>query len=282
MLSPQGRLTHEHWGKTLFHPEEDMFISKIFEMITDAALQAKATQMKMAGKAPVLDERMRQDPANSTVTFARTFGWAAQVLGVAPPSLYIRNDVQGGMMAVTTVPPASVAGAGVLSGFQPQELAFICAKHLSGYRKEHYIKYLFPTQSELTIMFFAGVLLAAPNTPLPAEVAQQARAAAEQLALYMNNDPMTIERLRQVVKMFIDQGARTNIKKWMQTVELTAVRAGFLVCGDLNIARKILAQEPTLPGDRTAEEKLQDLLVFATSERYFNLRRALGVQIQTG
>ena len=35
---------------------------------------------------PVLDKRFKQDPATSTVTFAKTFGWAAQVLGVVSKS----------------------------------------------------------------------------------------------------------------------------------------------------------------------------------------------------
>jgi uncharacterized damage-inducible protein DinB len=46
---------------------------------------------------------------------------------------------------------------------QPQELTFICGKHLATYRGEHYIRTLFSTQAELTIMLFAAVTLAAPD-----------------------------------------------------------------------------------------------------------------------
>ena len=93
----------------------------------------------------MLDRRFKQDPATSTVTFAKTFGWAAQVLGVPTPELYVRNDVPGALVAVPATPPASVAGQTVLTGFTPQELTFIVGKHLSGYRGEHYIRNLFPT-----------------------------------------------------------------------------------------------------------------------------------------
>ena len=55
----------------------------------------------------MLDKRFRQDPATSTVTFAKTFGWAAQVLGIPLPALYVRNDVPGALVAVPTMPPAS-------------------------------------------------------------------------------------------------------------------------------------------------------------------------------
>src|SRR4029077_1578898 len=89
-------------------------------------------------------------------TFAKTFGWASQVLGVAAPELYLRSDVPGALIAVAASPPASVAGQTVLTGFSPQELTFIVGKHLSGYRGEHYIKNLFPTLNELKVLLFSA------------------------------------------------------------------------------------------------------------------------------
>jgi hypothetical protein len=228
---------------------------------------------------PVLNAKFKQDPASSTVTFAKTFGWAAQVLGIASPELYVRNDVPGSVVAVAALPPASVAGQTVLSGFTPQELAFLCGKHLASYRGEHYIRTLFPTQAELTIMLFAGVMIAAPNTPMPADIARQVQATAQELAKYM--EPVQLEGLRSVVKRFIEDGAKANIKRWSQAVELTACRSGLLVSGDLEIAKKILAAEPTVPGDLTPAEKMKELLVFSVSEHYTALRKALGVSIAT-
>jgi hypothetical protein len=91
--------------------------------------------------------------------------------------------------------------------------------------------------------------------------------------------PIEVEHLRQTVKRFIDEAAKANIKRWNQAVELTACRAGLLVCGDLEIAKRIIASEPQLPGDKSPAEKMQDLLLFSTSEEYSALRRALGIAI---
>ncbi|HMJ10669.1 MAG TPA: hypothetical protein VK524_04635, partial [Polyangiaceae bacterium] len=165
----------------------------------------------------------------------------------------------------------------VLTGFSPQELTFICGKHLSYYRGEHYIRTLFPTVSELTIMLFAGVMIAAPNTPMPPEMAPQIRATAQQLAKFVQ--PVQLEHLRSVVKKWIEEGAKANIKRWNQTVELTACRAGLVVCGDLDIAKKIIAAEPQLPGDLSPAEKMKELLLFSVSEHYAQLRKALGIAI---
>ncbi len=277
MLQVTGRLTKEHWMRALVHPNENLYISKIFEMIAPAALAAKVAQLKAQGKLPTLDPRFKQEPATSTVTFAKTFGWAAQVLGIPAPELYVRNDVQAYITSVPSQPPAMIAGQLVLSGFQPHELTFICGKHLTTFLPEHFIRTLFPTQAELTIMLFAGVMLAAPQQPMPPDMAPQIRATAQELSRYMQ--PVQLEGLRQVVKKFVEDGAKANIKRWNQAVELTACRAGLVVCADLETARKIISQEQQLPGDLSTADKLKELLLFAVSEEYSALRKALGVAV---
>jgi tetratricopeptide (TPR) repeat protein len=280
MLAVKGRLSNEHWVKYVFHADENLYVSKIFEMIAPAALQAKVAQLQAQGKPPVLDKRFKQDPATSTVTFAKTFGWAAQVLGVQGPDLYVRNDVPGAIVAVPAMPPASVAGQTVLTGFQPQELTFMCGKHLALYRGEHYIRTLFPTQAELTIMLYAGVMIAAPQTPLPQDMLAQIRATAQELSKYMQ--PVQLEGLRMVVKRFIEEGAKANIKRWNQAVELTACRAGLIVSGDLEIAKKLIGAEPQLPGDLSAADKMKELLLYFVGEQYTQVRRALGIAVAAG
>ncbi len=167
MIQVKSRLNNEQWIQNLFHEEENIYVGKIFEMIASAALKAKIEQLKAKKEVPVLDARFRQDPATSTVTFARTFGWAAQVLAVPAPLLYVRSDVPGSLVAVANDQPASVAGQTVLTGFTPQDLTFIVGKHLAMYRGEHYIKTLFPTVTELTVMLFAGIKLVAPRRRCP-------------------------------------------------------------------------------------------------------------------
>jgi tetratricopeptide (TPR) repeat protein len=280
MLQVKSRLDNEMWMRNLFHEEENLYVGKIFEMIAAAALRAKIEQLKAKKEMPVLDPRFRQDPATSTVTFARTFGWAAQVLGISCPLLYVRSDVPGALVAVANDQPASVAGQTVLTGFTPQDLTFIVGKHLAMYRGEHYIKTLFPTVTELTVLLFAGIKLVAPETPCPPDIEKQVVATATALRSYIQ--PMQIEGLRMVVKKFLAEGAKANIKRWVQCVEITSARTGLLLCGDLEIAKKIIAAEPQQPGDLTPQEKLKELIMFSISDQYFALRKALGIAIAVG
>jgi len=163
MSQVKSHLDNEAWVKSLFHEDEDLLIGKIFEMLTPAAIVAKTKQLRAQRQLPVLDKKVREDPATSAVALAKTFGWAAQVLGVPVPELYVRSDVPGMLVAVPAIPPETVAGQTALTGFTPQELAFIVGKHLSSYRGEHYIRNLFPALNELKAILFAGVKIVVPD-----------------------------------------------------------------------------------------------------------------------
>lgn len=277
MIQVKSRLDNEQWVKNLFHKDENIFIGKIFEMVTPAAIVAKTQALAKAKQLPALDPRFKQDPATSTVTFAKTFGWAGQVLGIQLPQLYVRNDVPGALIAVPSRPPSSVAGQSVLTGYTPQELTFIVGKHLSYYRGEHYIKNLFPTLGELKVVMFSAIKIIQPDFAVPAEMAQAVNTTASELVKYMQ--PVERDSLRLVVQKFIEDGAKADLKRWMQSVDVTAARAGLLLCADLEIAKKIIAAEPQLPGDLSPPEKLKELIVFSVSEQYLALRKALGIAI---
>ena len=277
LLEVKSRLVNEHWLKFLSHKDEDLFIGKIMEMITPAAIVAKTTQLRASSQLPVLQASHRHDPATSTLPLAQTFGWAAQVLGVTQPALYVRDDVPGAFAAVASVPPATIAGRAALTGFTPQETAFVIGKHLAYYRGEHYIRNLFSTLAELKVLFFAAVKMVIPDFAVPGELVPAVSAAVVELGKYMQ--PIQREGLRMVVQRYVAEGAKADLRRWMQTTEITASRAGLLLCGDLETARKFIATEAQFPGDLPPQEKLKELIVFSVSEQYAALRAALGVGI---
>jgi len=277
MIQVKSRLDNEQWVKNLFHKDDNIFIGKIFEFVTPAAILAKTTALAQAKQLPPLPKQFKQDPATSTVTFAKTFGWAAQVLGIQLPELYLRNDVPGALVTVPSRPVASVAGNTVLTGFTPQELTFIVGKHLAYYRSEHYIKTLFPTLDELKVILFSAIKMVMPDFAVPENMAQAVNTTASTFVKYMQ--PVERDSLRLVVNRFIEDGARADLKRWMQATEITAARAGLLLCADLDIAKKIIGAEQQLPGDLPPQEKMKELLVFSVSEQYLALRKMLGIAV---
>jgi tetratricopeptide (TPR) repeat protein len=269
-IRPTSRLDNERWLKDLAHPDQDLVTSKIFEVLWPAVLSVKGKTDKEMGLHP----KYQVDPAQSTVTLARTFGFVSQVLGIATPRLFLRPDVAGGLTHLPVFPLASLCGATLLQGFQPQDLMFVCARHLSDYRPEHYIRSLLPSSSELKVVLMAGLAIAQLIPPADPAVEQTVQALVRRLA------PAHLDALRTLGKRFIEAGARTDVKKWLQCVELTACRAGFLICNDLETAgRMIAALGPAGPVDLPPKEKIKELVLFSVSEEYFRLREALGIQL---
>ena len=271
MIRPQSRVDNERWVKDLFHPNEDLFVSKILEACAPAIHALKSS----SDKALHLSKKHEVDPASSTVTFARTFGFVSQVLNLGiVPRLFLRPDAPGGLTFVPgSNPPSSVCGATLLSGFTPIDLTFVIARHLSYYRGEHFIRTLLGTHTELRMILLAGMRIGGTGPADP-----QVDATAQQLVARLG--PAQIEALRSVSKRFMEAGAKTDLKAWMQAVELTGCRAGFLLANDLETAaRMIQSLPPEGPTDSPPKEKIKEIVLFSVSEEYFRLREALGITI---
>jgi tetratricopeptide (TPR) repeat protein len=272
-LAATGRLTEEQWIKLLFHPDEDPVTGKIFASILGPLRKAKTRPVAQFG----FTQKEQQDPATSSVALVKALASTAGALNLPVPWIFIRQNQPGGLGFVPSEPIASFAGSGLLSGLTPQELAFVAAKHMAYYRNEHYARVLFPTTQELTSIMLAAIKLVKIDQQVPPE----AEATVQQLGPLVQQDPIAVEGLRKVVKYFLEQGGSSNIKRWYQAVELTSARAGFLLSGDLEICKKMLAMEPGLPGDVSPGEKLKDVVLFSLSENYFTLREALGINFQS-
>lgn len=272
VMRPQARLSEERWLRDLVHPEEDLYTGKIFELVSPAVHELNFKPEKEFG----INKKQQVDE-NSTVTFAKTYFFVGQVLNLRfVPPLYLRPDVQGGLLHAPTKPPSSVCGSTPLSGFSPAELLFLIGKHLSHYRGEHFIRTMIPTHDQLKLAFLAAMQLAGIGVADP-----NVEKTAQQLAAKLPQVNATA--LREAGRKFLEAGAKTDVKQWMQTVELTGCRVGFLLAGELKAAAAVLgAEPPAFPGDLSAKEKMREVVLFSVSEEYFRLREALGVQIKVG
>lgn len=272
-IRPTSRLDNERWLKDLAHPEQDLVTSKIFEVLAAAVLGIKGKADKDAGLSP----KYQVDPNpndSKQPTLARTYGFVAQVLGVPTPRLFLRQDVAGGLTHLPVYPLASLCGSSLLQGFQPLDLMFVCGRHLSDYRGEHFVRTLLPSNTELKAVLMAGLAIAGLVPATDPQIQQVVQQLAPKL------QAAQVDALRSLGKRFIDAGARTDVKRWLQCVEITACRAGFLIANDLETAaRMITALGPAGPVDLPPKDKVKEIVLFSVSEEYFRLRQALGIQL---
>jgi len=273
MIRAQSRLDNEAWMKNLFHSDESIFVGKILEATTNAARSFKVQPPKAFGL-----KKGQKRPVNDNLMFAKTFFYAAQVLNIPLiPELYVQDDKQGGLNFAITEPMASVCGASLLTGYSPQDLLFIVSKHLNYYRPEHYIRWVFPTHGELKTLLLAAMKIGMRDFKLPDDKSGVLAQYVQQISSRMQ--PMEVEALGKVVRKFVQAGENIDIKKWINSVELTGCRAGFLMCNDLEVAARMIQSETATVDEISPKDKIKELVLFSVSEEYFKLRAALGIAI---
>ena len=88
-----------------------------------------------------------------------------------------------------------------------------------------------------------------------------------------------LEQVRRVAQSLRETGqsAESMVTTWLSYSELTAVRAGLLLCGDLETVALLLATEPPGTTPLLPKQRLLDTLHFTTTEEYFTIRQHLGL-----
>jgi hypothetical protein len=244
----------------------------MFKAVCTSAVRARVAELREQKKLTQLDPAKRQDP-KSTATVIRSFVWAAHVLSVELPALYMLEDVPGGVAAAQVEDPSTAIGPSLRSGISRGELGFVVGRHLAYYRPEHYALVFYPTLSELTTLFLAALKVARPDMPVPDDK------ALARLRKHLDKDLKDDARaaLEAAVEKLEGRGGRADLAAWMKSVELTAQRAGALLVGDPMVVFTRIKGEERPIADLTQEERRNDMLAGIVSEGFGQVRQKLGV-----
>ncbi len=254
----------------------DHAVEDVLEAIAKAAIEAKLGDLRAQGRLPTIDTALKQDPKKSTVSIVRSFAWASHLLGVPMPAVYLREDAQVGLAAVTAEEPSVIAGAGVLRGKTLTELAFAAGRHLGYHFGSHRLLLYFPVIDDLAACFLAAVRIVMPDASVSAKMEKAATAMQARIEPLL--DAKARSALERAVLAFDAAGSRADLNAWVAAVERCSTRAGYLLANDLRTAATSLAAEG--PGILTVEQKMVDLLWFTVSEEFHELRDALGIAIE--
>lgn len=273
-VRPNRPLDDAAWDD-LRAPGADDVVSGVLRAIVEAAAAARVEDLLDSRKLLPLDPSRRQS-TTSTVTAVRSFQWAAQVLGVQAPDLYVLDAVPGGIAAVQAAVPSTALGPDVLRGLSAKEVAFLAARHLTYYRREHYALVHYPTLEELSALFLGAVKIAMPEVPVPSQLDEAVARLRKRLARHASDGDR--ENLSAAVERLDARDGRVDLAAWIKSVELTAQRAGLLLCGDLAVAMDRVRDESRSIAELSAEQKRGDLLAFSVSGTLARAREALSVQ----
>lgn len=271
-IRPNAQLGDDGW-ELVRAPGADPVLAAMFAAVRVPAVGARVADLRDRKKLVVLDPSRRQDP-RSTATVVRTFAWAAHVLSVELPALYMLDEV-GAVAAAQVEEPSTAIGPSLCSGVSRAELAFVVGRHLAYYRPEHYALVFYPTLQELTTLFLAALKVVRPDTPVPDD--PSIRRLCKQLDKHLPEDGRAA--LDAAVVRLEERGGRADLAAWIKSVELTAQRAGALLVGDpQRVFARIKGEERPL-ADLGVEERRSDMLAALVSDGFERARQRLGARV---
>ena len=265
-------LEEKLWQRHLTHPYQDPYISAMLALVTPfvAAASARPAASFKLRREQLHDANLDPDP------FCGLVSHMTRVLGVASVNLYMNPDHPCGLQLLhTSGAPSLLAGGGLLRGRSEMEQAYTVATCLALLRPESYLRGIMESPAELKTVIYIAFRLVQPTIPVPPGEMPAVERGLEMVAGMVH--PAILKQLRQVVGKFSASGKDLNLNRWWRAAGLTASRVGFLLCNDLHTAVKMMMAEPPKDRDASPEEKVEDLVRYATSEDYFILRRHLGL-----
>lgn len=267
----KSRLDAPTFTRAVCHPEEDVLVGKMFELILPAVRAQRAVAMRMSIAPP--PNIPWEDRTTTRVALARAFFACADVLAIPAPRLALRQDLDAMLVPVATEPPSTVAGRRALSLTRPEEMLFAIGQHLSGWRGDAHLRVLFPKPQQQEQLLLAALKLGKPDLPMHGA---EERTLEDARALARHLEPVQLEGLRVVVKRFLADGGRADLKAFARGVELTAARAGLLLAGDLPTAVRGFDDARLAAVGVPASEVVRDLVAWFVSPGHLALREQLG------
>ena len=270
------RLTEELWQKAIIHPLEDRAVGAIFASTLGPIAATTGQGLAAFG----LDPAKKTDVEHDARLVARVVKYASSVLALEPTpqvwldqgeGLRIANTIEKGKLA-----PSLLVGASHQGKADERELAFEVGKRLAYLRPERFVTYAVQSIPKLEAAFAAALIAAGGD-------AGNAPDEAKKLAATMRQS-VPQAHLEQVAAAAAKLGARSGngaLIAWRSATDLTANRAGLILANDLASAAKAIATETATTSSAPVKDRLRELLAYAVSESYFQVRRHLGLTVRT-
>jgi hypothetical protein len=278
---PSRNLDDASWEAFLVSQDEDRALGQIFGIIY-AAL-GKSLGGIQTLKDFGLKKKDKIDLEQKTL-LASAISGVGRTLGLPMPEAYIGPGM--GMELLPTMPPVLRIGQDMTTGHSQKDIAFHAAKQMSYTHPTRVMATLYQRE-QLDQFFMAAFSLIDPNFQMPvkaglseAQLQQLAQAVGEIRAeLDRRVSPQQRKELELHIDTFRAQNVLPEIGSWHRQVELTANHAALFVCGDIEMAERLLAREVVGSSKLGRGEKLKDLVYYVLSDRYADARRTFGLTV---
>ncbi len=275
------RLTEELWQKAVIHPREDRHVGAIFA----TTLGAIAATTAEAPQAFGLDAAGRTDLDKDSRLITRVVKYASGVLALDPAPMLWLDQGDGLRVANTTdrgkLAPSLLVGEAHQGKQDERELAFEVGKRLAYLRPERFVTFALQTLPKIETAFTAALMASGASLEGVATAITGSDEARKLSASMKQTLPGA--HLEQVAALAGKLGPRLGnglVTSWRSATDLTANRVGLILANDLQSAAKAIATETSSTSGLPVKERLRDLLAYAVSEPYFQVRRHLGLTVR--
>jgi hypothetical protein len=265
-------LDDKAWRERLLHERLRGPLAEVMALLAREAGPLFAHQPKELGLDPKKGE---VDVGGSMLFFVNMFKYVARTLGLPTPRLFRVEGPAGRLSLVPTAPPALVAAEDLFRERPKKELWFTIGRAMAFSRPELTLARLMP-HDQLEAVFQAACSLGTSRFVVTADP-QTVEKVKRQLAKVLPPATQT-QSLKLLARRYCEAQQAGDVRGYMDACELTANRVGALVSGDLEVARKGLAEKAQVSKLRD-ETRLRDLTQFCLSEDWTALRSHLGLSV---
>ncbi|HVT08576.1 MAG TPA: hypothetical protein VHO67_14055 [Polyangia bacterium] len=279
-LRAPGQLTEASWQTYVRHPDQEPVLSLLLSAVAPVVALTRARPAKDLG----LKKKMRRDLGKDPSRACRMLARASHMLGVPLPEAYLADEQPFDLEVVNArgtaaAAPVILIGRGMGDARPELETAFVAARTVAWLRPDLLLRgaAFVPTVGELAVVVAAALRAIDPAFPVGTELAA---AAAPYDVLVGQLSPQDRERLSAAVRRYKASAAASQdvaavVARWARGAVFTAIRAGWLVAGDLEVASR-LGQAFATTAAIDPADVVRDLMVFSVSAGYPDLRAELG------
>ncbi|MEE9386251.1 MAG: tetratricopeptide repeat protein [Nannocystaceae bacterium] len=260
----------------IFHPELDPYVTAIFGVVAPALAHWLAHRLptSLRDKQPIA-------LSSNASRLAQTANYVRRMLCVPAPLLYVNTSEYRdfGVLSIkrrASARPVLVIDTEALRDRSRQHLAFALGRQLVGlYAPFHTYLLLERSADRMQELLLACLKLAG----MPVKKRESRPVGVMARALASRLKPSQIAQLSELVRRFVVAGGAVDLHRWGRAAEFTCLRAGFVLCGDLDAAAQVISHERADPTCRLSKtDQIKELLRFAVCEDFFAARARLGVR----
>jgi hypothetical protein len=246
---------------SLRHPDDDPSLAMLFRLMTPVIQQLHPLLPTDLG---LHDNSLQSHPQLSEI-FEATLNYVIDALNAPMPQLIIKPELENDIQSAGTEPPVLLVGCKALSLTDPFELCFRLARAISllspgrvqaMWRPRRVLRNYILTALSLANSKF---VLTDPDGTL-SKIQEELQKLTD-LQVAIKGTAVNLQKRFQYL----------NINDWQKGIHRTAERIGLLLCTDLGTAKQVLNEDA---------DAMQDLLDFALSETYGDLRASLGLALE--